>query len=98
MGPPAEGNPAVPVFCHGSMEAELYIPSVVDRQKPHTRDEIYPVIRGNGEFFNGKKSVAVQEGSFIFVPAGVEHRFENFSRDFAVWVFFYGPQGGERTE
>ena len=27
--------------------------------------------------------------------AGVEHRFENFSDDFAVWVFFYGPEGGE---
>ena len=24
-----------------------------------------------------------------------EHRFEEFSSDFAVWVFFYGPLGGE---
>jgi hypothetical protein len=23
------------------------------------------------------------------------HRFEPFSPDFAVWVFFYGPEGGE---
>jgi hypothetical protein len=23
------------------------------------------------------------------------HRFENFSDDLAVWVFFYGPEGGE---
>ena len=28
-------------------------------------------------------------------PAGVEHRFEEFSDDLAVWVFFYGPEGGE---
>jgi len=31
----------------------------------------------------------------LFVPAGVEHRFENFSDDFATWVIFYGPEGGE---
>jgi len=26
------------------------------------------------------------------------HRFEEFSNDFAVWVFFYGPEGGELQE
>ena len=29
------------------------------------------------------------------LAAGVEHRFEDFSADFATWVFFYGPEGGE---
>jgi hypothetical protein len=29
------------------------------------------------------------------VPAGVVHRFEEFSNDVVVWVFFYGPEGGE---
>ena len=32
---------------------------------------------------------------FLFAAAGVPHRFENFSYDFAVWVLFYGPEGGE---
>ena len=96
MGPPPAGNLAIPVFYHGSMEAELYTPSGTDPQKPHTRDEIYLVARGSGEFFNGMKLLSVQAGSFIFVPAGVQHRFENFSKDFAAWVFFYGPEGGER--
>lgn len=95
MGPPPEGNPAVPVFSHGSMVAELYTPSGMDPQKPHTRDEIYVVVRGNSEFFDGEKRIILREGSFVFVPAGVEHRFESFSKDFAVWVFFYGPGGGE---
>jgi hypothetical protein len=31
----------------------------------------------------------------LFVPAGDEHRFTNFSDDFATWVFLYGPKGGE---
>jgi mannose-6-phosphate isomerase-like protein (cupin superfamily) len=26
----------------------------------------------------------------MFVPAGVEHRFESFSDDLAVWVVFVG--------
>ncbi|HEX7027166.1 MAG TPA: cupin domain-containing protein [Gammaproteobacteria bacterium] len=95
MGPPPKGNLAVPVFSHGSLEAELYTPHEFDPQKPHARDEIYLVARGKGEFFNGERNVKIQEGSFIFVPAGVEHRFENFSENFAAWVFFYGPEGGE---
>jgi hypothetical protein len=31
----------------------------------------------------------------LFAHAGVVHRFEDFSDDFVVWVFFYGPDGGE---
>jgi hypothetical protein len=29
------------------------------------------------------------------VPAAVTHRFEEFTDDLAVWVFFYGLEGGE---
>ena len=96
LGPPPEGNLAVPVFDHGSMQAELYEPGKVDPQTPHTRDEIYIVAKGSGEFFNGQENVYVEEGSFLFVPASVEHRFLNFTEDFAVWVIFYGPEGGEQ--
>jgi hypothetical protein len=31
-----------------------------------------------------------------FVAAGVPHRFESCSDDFATWVVFWGPKGGER--
>ena len=34
-------------------------------------------------------------GDCFFVPAGVEHRFTRFSPDFAAWVVFWGPEGGE---
>jgi hypothetical protein len=37
----------------------------------------------------------VAPGTFVFVAAGQPHRFEDFSEDFAVWVAFYGPDGGE---
>lgn len=95
MGPPPAGNLAVPVFAHGSLEVELYTPKGRDPQKPHDRDEIYLVARGRGMFFDGARRHPVEAGSFLFVAAGQPHRFEEFSPDFAVWVFFYGPRGGE---
>ena len=94
-GPPPPGNLAVPIFSHGTLEVELYSPKGHDPQKPHTRDEIYVVAQGRGLFFNGVDRLPVEPGTFLFVAAGQEHRFEQFTDDFAVWVFFYGPQGGE---
>lgn len=89
------GRRFVQVFGHGSLEVEVYKPLGVDRQKPHTRDEIYVVISGRGTFFNGGERHPFEPGEVLFVPAGVEHRFEDFGEDFATWVFFYGPEGGE---
>ena len=94
-GPPPPGNLAVPVFARGSLVVELYTPVGHDPQKPHTRDEIYFVSRGRGLFFDGARRHAVETGSFLFVPAGQVHRFEDFSADLVVWVVFYGPEGGE---
>jgi Cupin domain len=96
QGPPPAGNLAVPVFAHGSLEVELYTPTGVDPQQPHDRDEVYVVARGTGNFFDGESRHPVEPGTFLFVAAGQPHRFEGFSADFAVWVFFYGPRGGER--
>lgn len=94
---PPPGNLAVPIFRHGSLEAEMYTPVGTDPQTPHVRDEVYVVARGSGLFFDGAERHEVHPGSFIFVPAGREHRFESFSPDLAVWVFFYGPNGGENA-
>ena len=94
-GPPPPGNLAVPIFSRGSIVVELYAPVGHDPQKPHTRDEVYFVARGQGYFFDGEGRRPVEAGSFLFVAAGQTHRFEDFSSDFAVWVVFYGPEGGE---
>ena len=95
-GPPPPGNLAVPIFSHGSLVVELYTPVGHDPQKPHARDEVYFVTRGGGQFFDGERHHPVAAGSFIFVPAGEVHRFEDFSFDIAVRVAFYGPEGGKR--
>lgn len=90
-----KGAEFVTVFGHGSLEVEIYRPDGVDRQHPHTRDEVYVVISGSGTFVNGNSRLPFEAGEVLFVPAGVEHRFEDFGKDFAAWVFFYGPEGGE---
>lgn len=95
QGPPPPGNLAVPIFARGTVVVELYTPKGHDPQKPHTRDEIYFIARGHGKFFDGQRLHQLAPGSFIFVPAGQIHRFEEFSEDFTVWVIFYGPEGGE---
>jgi mannose-6-phosphate isomerase-like protein (cupin superfamily) len=94
-GPPPPGNLAVPIFSRGTLVVEVYAPVDRDPQKPHTRDEVYFVTRGKGQFFDGERRHAVEAGSFLFVAAGQTHRFEDFSPDFTVWVVFYGPEGGE---
>ncbi len=89
------GREFLEVFAHGSLVVEVYKPDRVDRQKPHTRDEVYVVISGRGTFINGAERHAFEPGQVLFVSAGVEHRFVDFTADFATWVFFYGPEGGE---
>lgn len=85
----------IETFKHGSLTVEFYKPKVIDLQKPHDRDEIYVVASGTGTFYNDGRTWDFKAGDFLFVPAGVEHRFENFTDDFATWVFFYGSVGGE---
>ncbi|WP_372364995.1 cupin domain-containing protein [Candidatus Uabimicrobium sp. HlEnr_7] len=91
-----EKNVFKELFKHGSMSVEIYKPDQVDNQKPHTRDELYVVASGTGYFVNGESREKFEAGEVLFVPAGVVHRFENFSQDFSTWVFFYGPEGGEK--
>ena len=79
----------------GSLSIELYAPRGSDPQQPHTRDEVYVVVSGRGEFVNGPERHAFAPGDLLFVPAGVEHRFQQFTDDLAVWVVFYGPEGGD---
>ena len=93
--PTADGNRFVELFKHGTLTVELYAPRGHDPQTPHTRDEVYVVVSGTGTFFHGGQRDAFGPGDFLFVEAGLEHRFENFSDDFATWVLFYGPEGGE---
>ncbi|MBI3529495.1 MAG: cupin domain-containing protein [Betaproteobacteria bacterium] len=91
-----DGLPSAAVFEHGTLQVKMYRPAGQDRQKPHTRDEIYVIAQGSGWFVNGSERHSFHAGDVLFVPAGIEHRFEVFTDDFCTWVMFYGPDGGER--
>jgi mannose-6-phosphate isomerase-like protein (cupin superfamily) len=92
----AGGTRFAEIFHHGSLRVHVYAPRVRDTQRPHDRDELYIVIRGQGLFVNGETKHVFGPGDVLFAAAGEEHRFERFTRDFVTWVIFYGPEGGER--
>ncbi len=80
---------------HGTLELGYYRPQGTDLQQPHDRDELYIVISGHGVFECNGVRREFEPGEALFVPAGVPHRFAEFSEDFGTWVVFYGPVGGE---
>lgn len=83
------------VLEHGTLELGYYKPEGIDPQNPHDRDEVYVIHSGSGHFVVENERRPFRAGDALFVPAGVEHRFEDFTDDFATWVIFYGPVGGE---
>ncbi len=93
------GTPFVNALRHGSMSVELFSPASAglgrDIQQPHAQDELYVVQRGTSGFWLDEQTLKAAAGDVLFVPAGVPHRFEDFSNDFLTWVVFYGPNGGE---
>jgi mannose-6-phosphate isomerase-like protein (cupin superfamily) len=93
--PGPRGERFAELFRHGTLSIEVYAPRTRDPQSPHTRDEVYVVVEGSGHFRNGGERHPFGPGDLLFVPAGVEHRFEEFTDDLVVWVIFYGPEGGE---
>ena len=94
--PTPDGKRSVAVFEHGTLQVKLYAPRGGDPQQPHSRDELYVVARGDGWFVNGERRHRFAPNNVLFAKAGVVHRFEDFSDEFLVWVFFYGPEGGEQ--
>jgi mannose-6-phosphate isomerase-like protein (cupin superfamily) len=98
--PIPEGARSALLMRHGTMTLRYYVPKGRDPQTPHAQDEIYVVASGSGTFALGKDAGALERrpfgpGDAIFAPAGWVHRFESFSPDFATWVVFWGPEGGE---
>jgi mannose-6-phosphate isomerase-like protein (cupin superfamily) len=96
--PGANGASFVSVFEHGSLVVEILAPPSSVPLPPHTRDEVYIVARGTGDLLNDGTRVPIHPGDFLFVPAGVEHHFENFTDDLTIWIIFYGPEGGEAAD
>ena len=88
-----ESSPFLSLFEHGTLSLEIYKPDKIDLQQPHSRDEVYIIVSGTGEFLNDGVRTSFKPGDFLFVPAGITHRFENFTDDFSTWVLFLWPGG-----
>lgn len=78
----------------GATEVGFYVPEGEDRQQAHDRDEVYVVLSGHGRFFLDGDERPFEAGEAIFVPAGAEHRFVDFSDDFSTWVVFFAAEQG----
>ncbi len=70
----------------------IYQPVDIDPQTPHARDELYIVAKGTGRFTCADQTKSFAPGDVFFVPAGIGHRFVDFSDDFATWVIFFAKK------
>jgi|ERR1051325_8305799 mannose-6-phosphate isomerase-like protein (cupin superfamily) len=93
--PGPAGEHSVSVLLRGTLNLKLSLPVNPNRQTPHEQDEIYVIIGGRGVLVHDGKRDSFAAGDLMFIAAGTEHHFEDFTEDLAVWVVFYGPAGGE---
>jgi mannose-6-phosphate isomerase-like protein (cupin superfamily) len=79
------------------LSAGLYVlePDATDPQSPHTEDELYYVVAGRAHVTVGEETRPVVQGSLIFVPATVAHRFHDIEERLELLVVF-GPAEGDR--
>jgi mannose-6-phosphate isomerase-like protein (cupin superfamily) len=93
--PDPAGERSVLVLQRGTLDVKLSLPVPPNQQTPHAQDEIYVIIRGRGVLIHDGKRDPFESGDLLFVAAGIEHHYEDFTEDLALWRVFYGPRGGE---
>ena len=93
--PGPEGERSVLALKRGTLDIRLSVPLPPNRQTPHEQDEIYCVIRGHGVLVHEDRHTRFGPGDILFVAAGVDHHYADFSADLALWRVFYGVAGGE---
>ncbi len=68
-----------------------------DPQQPHSEDEVYVIVKGSGQFTSGGRTIGVQPGTVLYVPAHEPHRFHDNTEDLTVLVFFGPAEGSVAT-
>jgi len=66
-------------------------PDEEDTQTPHSSDEVYYVIEGNGFLKIKNKNYKVSKDKLFFVAKDVEHYFHGNTKELKVLYFFGGP-------
>ena len=95
----ASGRPYHEFLRRAQMSGGLYVLPAggIDRQQPHTEDEVYVVIRGRSRFTAGGETIEVAPGDVIFVPAGEDHRFHDVVDELALTVVFAPAERSRST-
>jgi mannose-6-phosphate isomerase-like protein (cupin superfamily) len=93
--PGPAGEHSVSLLRHGTLHVKLSLPVRPNVQTPHEQDEVYVIVRGHGVLVHDGNRDQCQPGDLMFIAAGTDHHFEDFTDDLAVWVVFFGPPGGE---
>lgn len=76
-------------FEKGNVKLVFFAPREIDFQTFHEEDEFYFIVRGSGELIIEDEVFSCSVGDAFFVPALRNHRFENFTDDFATWAIFF---------
>jgi mannose-6-phosphate isomerase-like protein (cupin superfamily) len=90
----AEEEPWLEFQRSASMSTGLYVLGAgePDEQVPHAEDEIYVVASGAARFVTPDRSVQVEPGDVLFVPAREEHRFVDITEELHLVVVFAPPE------
>lgn len=62
----------------------LLHPNEEDKQEPHSVDEVYYIIKGDGYIEINGKDHPIKQGIIIFVPAAAKHKFHHNSQDLVI--------------
>ena len=95
LAPGPNGKRNVLVLKRGTLDVKLVNADPPNVQTPHVQDELYIIIRGKGVLVHEGRRSPFDTGDLLFVAAGVEHHYADFSDDLALWRVFYGREGGE---
>ena len=91
----AQGRPYYEFLNRGSLSVGIYhlAPGEPDQQQPHTEDEIYYVLSGEGAIDVDGERTAVRPGSVVFVARHVPHHFLDYEEGLTLLVVFAPARG-----
>ena len=77
----------------------LYVLAVgeKDEQEPHTEDEVYYVLSGEGMLRVDGEDQPVKAGSILFVAKNADHRFHSITSELSLLVFFAPEEGANEA-
>ncbi|MDI3534344.1 MAG: hypothetical protein PWQ82_709 [Thermosediminibacterales bacterium] len=59
----------------------------------HEQEEVYLILKGNGEIRIKDKSLSVKKGDYVYISPHQEHHLMNNGKEDLVMIFCYAPKG-----